>query len=146
MEQSEIKKYRLLYVEGDEIKDNGTRWGTLEQLRADFPGDDGRRWAIFPAEEVPENWPEMTIADGGLVAAPAEVLEARHGARQQAERETVRAARESRYRAETDALMYDAMEAYAMAHPEDPAFAAWLEAKDRIRQELPKPQEGGTNE
>lgn len=140
MEQNEIKEYRLLYIDGGEIKDNGSRWGTFEQIKADLP-DPG--WAIIPADEVPENWPDMTIVDGMPVAAPAEVLEARQKTRIIVEAETVRVARESRYQAETDALMYDAIEAYALAHSDDPAFAAWISAKDRIRQKLPKPQEGG---
>lgn len=146
MKQNEIKEYRLLYVENGEVRDNGIRWGTLEQLQSDFPGDDERQWAMIPADGVSENWQEMTIEDGKLVPAPAEVLEARHVARQQAEAEAVRAARESRYRTETDALMYDAVEAYAIAHPDDPAFAAWLQAKNRIRRELPKSQKGGGDE
>lgn len=140
MEQNEIKEYRILYAEDGEIKDNGTRWGTWEMLKADFPGPE---WAIIPADEVPENWREMTVVDGALVPAPTEVKEARRTARYAAELEAIRTTRESRYRAETDYLMQDAIEAYAMAHPEDPAFAAWLAAKERIRQELPKPKKGG---
>lgn len=146
MEQNEIiKEYRLLYIEGDDIKDNGTRWGMPEQLKADFPGP---QWAIIPADEVPENWPDMSVVNGELVPASAEVQEARWTTRYAAELEAVRAARESRYRAETDELMQDAIEAYAVAHPNDPVFAVWLEAKNRIRRELPKPtlaeqEEGG---
>lgn len=143
MEQNEIKEYRILYVEDDEIKNNGTRWDTLQQLQADFPGPE---WAIIPVDEVPENWRDMTVVDGALVPASAEVIEARRVARLAQDTEAVRAARESRYRAETDALMLDAIEAYAAAHPDDSAFAEWLAAKERIRQELPKPQKGGANE
>ena len=137
MAQNEIKKYRILYAKDGEIKDNGTRWGMPEQLKADFPGP---QWAIIPADEVPENWRDMAVVSGELVPAPAEVIEARRVARLAQDTEAVRAARESRYRAETDELMQDAIEAYAAAHPDDPAFAAWLAAKERIRQELPKPQ------
>lgn len=143
MEQNEVKEYRLLYVQGGEIKDNGSRYGTPERLRADFPDTDQRTWTIIPADEVPANWREMTVEDGMLVPASAEVILLRQAARVAAETEAVRAARESRYRSETDRLLYDALEAWAAAHAEEPAFAAWLEAKDRIRQELPKPQEGG---
>lgn len=105
-------------------------------------------WLVIPNSVLPSDFSveTYTIVDGKLVPAPAEVLEARQAARLIAQAEEVRAARESRYRAETDTLMFDAIEAYALAHPDDPAFAAWLEAKDRIRQELPKPQEGGANE
>lgn len=136
METNEIKEYRILYSEGDEIKDNGTRWETFDQLREDFPGP---RWAIIPVNEVPENWRDMTIVDGKLVSVSAEILEARKAARQAAELEAIRAARESRYRAETDPIMLDAIEAYAVAHPEDKTFASWLSAKNAIRAQLPKP-------
>ena len=140
MDQNEIKEYRILYAEDGEIKDNGTRWDTISQLLADFPGPE---WAIIPADEVPENWRDMTVVDGALVPALAEVIETRRTIRYAAELEAVRTERESRYRAESDELMFDAIEAYAAAHPDDPAFAAWLAAKERIRQELPKPQKGG---
>ncbi len=51
----------------------------------------------------------------------------------------IRAQRAAQYQMQTDELLYDALEAFARNHPEYSEFAAWLEAKDRIRQELPKP-------
>lgn len=51
----------------------------------------------------------------------------------------VRAQRAAQYQMQTDELLYDALEAFARNHPEYSEFAAWLEAKDRIRQEFPKP-------
>lgn len=131
------KAYRIFYTEGDKIKDNGTRLGTLEMLRADFPGSD---WAIVPDDSVPDDWREMTIVDGGLVPASAEVVEMRRSARQAAKIEAVRAARESRYRTESDATLYDSLEAFARNHPEYTEFAEWIAAKDRIRTEIAKPE------
>ena len=52
----------------------------------------------------------------------------------------IRAQRAAQYQMQTDELLYDALEAFARNHPEYSEFAAWLEAKDRIRQELPKPE------
>ncbi len=138
METNEVKEYRLLQLRQEEITDNGTRRGTLEMLKADFPDPE---WAIIPVDKVPGNWQDMNIENGELVPASAELIETRRTARLEQEVETVRAARESRYRAETDAMMLDAIEAYAAAHPEDQAFAAWLAAKNKIREELPKPTE-----
>ncbi|WP_281671596.1 pyocin knob domain-containing protein [Rikenella microfusus] len=51
----------------------------------------------------------------------------------------IRAQRAAQYQMQTDELLYDALEAFARNHPEYSEFAAWLEAKDRIRQEFPKP-------
>lgn len=51
----------------------------------------------------------------------------------------IRAHRAAQYQMQTDELLYDALEAFARNHPEYSEFAAWLEAKDRIRQEFPKP-------
>ena len=51
----------------------------------------------------------------------------------------IRAQRAAQYQMQTDELLYDALEAFARSHPEYSEFAAWLEAKDRIRQEFPKP-------
>ena len=51
----------------------------------------------------------------------------------------IRAQRAAQYQMQTDELLYDALEAFARNHPEYSEFAAWLEAKDRIRQELPRP-------
>lgn len=59
---------------------------------------------------------------------------------------SVRAQRAAQYQMQADELLYDALEAFARNHPEHSEFAAWLEAKDRIRKELPKPEEGGGNE
>lgn len=56
---------------------------------------------------------------------------------------SVRALRAAQYQMQADELLYDALEAFARNHPEHSEFAAWLEAKDRIRQQIPKPQEGG---
>lgn len=137
MKHNEIQEYRLLSINGNEIKDDGTRWGSLEMLRADFPGSD---WAIVPVGEVPGNWSEMTIEAGELVPAPTEVIESRRAARHAARIETVRTARESRYRTESDPTLYDALEAFARNHPEYTEFAEWLTAKDRIRAELAKPE------
>ena len=92
----EIKEYAIFFVEGEELRDNGTRWGTLEMLRADFP--DG---AVIPVEEVPENWPDMTVENGELIPAPAEVLEARREAEKVRKAEALRAERDGRL-AETD--------------------------------------------
>lgn len=50
----------------------------------------------------------------------------------------IRAHRAAQYQMQTDELLYDALEAFARNHPEYSEFAAWLEAKDRIRQEFPK--------
>ncbi len=52
----------------------------------------------------------------------------------------IRAHRAAQYQMQTDELLYDALEAFARNHPEYSEFAAWLEAKDRIRQEFPKPE------
>lgn len=52
----------------------------------------------------------------------------------------IRAQRAAQYQMQTDELLYDALEAFARNHPEYSEFAAWLEAKDRIRQEFPKPE------
>lgn len=138
----QVRAYRLLHADGDEIKDNGTRWGSLEMLRADFPGP---AWAIIPAEEVPTNWPEMTVEAGELVSASAAVVEARRVARHAEQIAAIRNERQTRYRAESDPTLYDALEAFARNHPEHSEFAEWLAAKDRIRAELTKPetQEGG---
>ncbi len=68
------KEYRIFYMDGNAIKDNGTRLGTLEMLENDFPGED---WAIILADEVPENWQDMTIENGELVPASTEVMEQR---------------------------------------------------------------------
>ena len=51
----------------------------------------------------------------------------------------IRAQRAAQYQMQTDELLYDALEAFARNHPEYSEFATWLEAKDRIRQEFPKP-------
>lgn len=58
---------------------------------------------------------------------------------------TVRAQRSAQYQMQTDELLYDALEAFARNHPEFAEFAEWLAAKDRIRQQLAKPEtpEGG---
>lgn len=60
----------------------------------------------------------------------------------------IRAQRAAQYQMQTDELLYEALEAFARNHPEYSEFTAWLETKDRIRQELPKPtlaeqEEGG---
>lgn len=68
------KEYRIFYMDGNAIKDNGTRLGTLEMLENDFPGEN---WAIILADEVPENWQDMTIENGELVPASTEVMEQR---------------------------------------------------------------------
>lgn len=139
---TKVNAYRLFHVDSETLFDNGTRWGDLEMLRADFPGSD---WAIVPVDEVPANWPEMTIEAGELVPASAEVIEMRRAARHAEQVDTVRRERASRYRVESDPTLYDALEAFARNHPEYDEFAEWLAAKDRIRTELAKPktQEGG---
>lgn len=96
--------------------------------------------------EIPQNWQDMTVENGELVPASDEVLAARETARQAAETEAVRSAREARYWAETDPMLFDAMEAYALAHPEDAAFADWLAAKEEIRAAIPKPEGGDGDE
>ena len=72
--KNEIKEYRIFYTEGNEIKDNGTRLGTLEILQNDFPGEN---WAIILVDEVPENWREMTIENGKLVQAFPKIIKQR---------------------------------------------------------------------
>lgn len=135
------QKYTVFLMEGIRIVHNGTRYEPLEVLRADLP-----EAAIIPVEEVPENWPDMTVENGQLVPAPADVLEARREAENARKAEAVRSARETRYRTETDPMLFDAMEAYSQAHPEEPAFADWLAAKNLIREELPKPEGGTAND
>lgn len=137
MKRNEIKEYRLLYAAGDQINDNGTRWGSIEMLRGDFPGPD---WAIVPVDSVPDDWSEMTVEAGELVPAPAEVLAVRRATRHAASVAAVRSTRESRYRTESDPTLYDALETFARNHPEYTEFAEWLAAKDRIRRELLKPE------
>lgn len=136
-----INEYAIFFQKGDAIHYNGTRTGAIEMLRTDFPAA-----AIIPVEEVPENWPDMTVENGQLIPAPADVLEARREAENTQKTEAVRSAREARYRTETDPMLFDAMEAYAQAHPEEPAFADWLAAKNLIREELPKPEGGTAND
>lgn len=143
MKSNEIQEYRLLSITGNEIKDNGTRWGTLEMLRGDFPGSG---WAIVPVDSVPDNWSEMAIEAGELAPATTEVIEMRRATRHAANVAAVRSARESRYRAESDPTLYDALEAFARNHPEYTEFADWLAAKDRIRAELAKPETTETQE
>ncbi|WP_297626988.1 hypothetical protein [uncultured Rikenella sp.] len=138
----QVRAYRLLHADGDEIKDNGTRWGSMKMLRADFPGPE---WAVVPVEEVPADWPEMTVEAGELVSAPAAVVEARRVARHAEQIAAIRNERQTRYRAESDPRLFDALESFAHNHPEFVEFTEWLAAKDRIRAELAKPetQEGG---
>ena len=116
MKSNEIQEYRLLSITGNEIKDNGTRWGTLEMLRGDFPGSG---WAIVPVDSVPDNWSEMAIEAGELAPATTEVIEMRRATRHAANVAAVRSPPESRYRAESDPTLYDALEAFGRNAPPD---------------------------
>lgn len=91
-----IKEYRIFYTEGNLIKDNGIRLGTLEMLQNDFPDEN---WAIIPVEEVPDNWREMTIENRKLVTASAETIKQR----QQVENEQKAAL----LREQRDKLLYE---------------------------------------
>ncbi len=94
--KNEIKEYRIFYTEGNEIKDNGTRLGTLEILQNDFPGEN---WAIILVDEVPENWQDMTIENGELVPALPGIIKQR----QQVENEQKAAL----LREQRDKLLYE---------------------------------------
>ncbi len=56
--------------------------------------------------------------------------------------ELIRTSRKMRYENETDILMIDAIEEFARAHPEYSVFKQWLDAKAKIREDLPKPDLG----
>lgn len=94
-----IQEYVIFLKEEDAIHNNGTRFGTFDMLRADFP-----QAAIIPADEMPENWPDMTVENGQLVPASAEVLEARRKAENTRKAEVLRAERDGLL-AETDKYM-----------------------------------------
>lgn len=94
--KDEIKEYRIFYMDGNAIKDNGTRLGTLEMLQNDFTGEN---WAIIPVDEVPENWLEMTIENGELVPALPGIIKQR----QQVENEQKAAL----LREQRDKLLYE---------------------------------------
>ena len=72
---NEIKEYRIFHVEENLIKDNGTRFGTMEMLQNDFPGEN---WAIIPVDEVPDNWQDMTIKNRNLVPSLLKIIKQRN--------------------------------------------------------------------
>lgn len=108
--------------------------GYYSQLLLSFP-----EWLVIPESELPDNWQDMIIQDGKLVDATPEVLSARQAAEYSAAIESVRKSRETQYRSESDALLFDAIEAFAIAHPEYTEFKEWIAKKDEIRNLLPKP-------
>lgn len=126
-----LNTYGRYYYE-DMLRKEQSEW-----LDREFgPGN----WTMLPTDNLPEGFgpATYTVENGQLVPASAEVLEARREAENARETEAVRSAREARYRTETDQMLFDAMERYAKAHPEELAFADWLAAKNLIREELPK--------
>ncbi len=132
--------YQALYTEGNQIFENGTQFGTLEQIQANLPGDN---YAIIPIGELPENWHEMTIVDKQLVPVTAEVIAERQALKLIQETEAVRTARELRYKSDTDPLMVYVVEEFAKANPDNEVCKAWLQAKATVKAQLPKPKEGG---
>ena len=130
------QEYKTLYTEGNQIIDNGSQFGTLEQVQTNFPDPN---WVMTPLDELPENWHEMTIVNRQLVPATPEVIAERQALKLVAEAKDVEVRREQRYRAETDPIMVEVIEVYAMAHPECPMCVKWLEAKQVIKTAIPKP-------
>ncbi len=94
--------------------------------------------AIVLESELPDNWQDMTIVNGKLVEATADVIATRRQVRIEEEIESVRTSRKIRYENETDTLMIDAIEEFARTHPEYSVFKRWLDAKNKIREDLPK--------
>ena len=130
------QQYCTLVAENKTIRINGIFTSTLAQLQADFPNSN---WAILPLDELPENWHEMTIVDKKLVPATPEVIAERQALKLTADTESVRVARESRYKSDTDPLMVSVIEEFAKANPDNEACKAWLSAKETVKAELPKP-------
>lgn len=135
-EREEVRNYHVLKQDGVMIRYNSLVTGTKREVRELYPSSN---WAIIEENALPNNWRDMSIQNGELVPATQEVLATRQTAEYSAAIEAVRKSREEQYRNESDALLFDAIEAFAVSHPEYTEFASWLEAKEAIRAENPKP-------
>ena len=99
--KDEIKEYRILYMEGIAIKDNGTRLGTLEMLETDFPDN---RWVVMRIDKVPSNWRDMVVENRQLIPAPKEIMKIRKQTENARKTEALRIERDGKL-AETDKCM-----------------------------------------
>ncbi len=138
-EHEPILPYHVLILDGDKLIHNAIFWDTKSQLAANFPPPN---CAIVLESELPDNWQDMTIVNGRLVEATADVIATRRQVRMDVKIELIRTSRKMRYENETDILMIDAIEEFARAHPEYSVFKQWLDAKAKIREDLPKPDLG----
>ena len=126
------KEYRIFRLQDGDIRDNGTRIDTLKALKECLQGED---IAIMPVGDAPENWQDMTITGGKLVPASDEEIAARSEMAISQEKSKISAARKERYAQETDPLLFGILEEMAAQYPE---LLPWVEAKEQIRQEIPK--------
>lgn len=94
-----MSEFATFIQDGDFIVDNGTRVGTIEIIRECLP-----EAAIIPVDEVPGNWRDMTVQDGRLVLASAEVLDVRRTAENVRKAEILRTERDCQLAA-TDKYM-----------------------------------------
>jgi len=131
------QEYQTLYTEDNQIIDNGTTFGTLEDVQQRFPDPN---WVILPMDELPENWHDMTIVNRQLVPASKAVIAKRKALKLIADKERTRATKQARFANETDSLLFDAIEEFAKANPD--FFTTWLTAKAQIRDDVRK-EEGG---
>lgn len=136
IEQIQPQEYRVLYTDGDNIVDNGKPTTTLAQLQADFPLPN---WAFLLPNDVPENWQDMTIVDGALVLATAEVIETRRVTRLATDTEAANSNRKADYTLLTDPAWLEIQEDWARSQPDNPKCVAWIAKKDAIRLAHPKP-------
>lgn len=99
--KNEIKEYRILYMDGNAIKDNGTRLGTSEMLETDFPD---KNWVVIPVDEVPSNWRDMVVENRQLIPAPKKIMKIRKQTENARKSEALRIERDGKL-AETDKYM-----------------------------------------
>lgn len=116
-----MKEYQKYTLVDNQIIDGGTQWLSDADI-ANWLKDT----ALVEVGSELTNWEQMTIVDGELVKASADVIAQRQAAATEAYNEQQRRAREAEYRATTDPRV---MELIADATPEIAALKAQIREK-----------------